>query len=607
METIKFIKRSFAKKNISSEIAEDFLYTGGKNKFNMKLLKKLLPFLIIKWKKGAAASFLLFLATLASIPQPLITKYLIDDVLLKNDMALLNIVIMFFVGLVLIQSLFTFMRDYLFTRFEQEIVLEIQSQLFQRVLRLPKSFFDNKETGYLMSRLVGDSAMLKMFFSQMTVEVFTSFFKFAGGVIILFFLHVKLALISVIIVPVFFLISTYMSRKTHEISFHMYEKSAQVSKRLQSSISGVSLIKSFSTEDRETKRITSSIEESMNASIEQGVVSSVSQLFVGLIASMAGIIVLWVGAVEVFAQRLSLGGLIAFNSYLVYLYGPARFWATVQIQFQSAFVALERVLALHELVSEDEHDKGKKAVDKLAGKVQFDCVSFSYNNGTHVLNNINFSADPGEMIAIVGPTGAGKSTLVNLMLRLYDPVKGKIYFDGTNSADIKKKSLRERIGIVSQEIFLFNETIFENIRYGNPEASEEKVFEAAKASFADDFINELPEGYNTKVGERGVKLSVGQKQRISIARAILRNPDILIFDEPTSALDALAEKAIKKNVFDNSNGKTVFIIAHRLSTVNNADKIIVLSNGSIIQTGTHNELIKKEGLYKEMWEEQRLG
>lgn len=606
MEIFDFIKRSFAKKTISSEIREDFLYTEGKHKFDPKLLKKLLPFLKIKWKKGAAASLLLFIATLATIPQPLITKYLIDDVLLKNDLALLNIVITVFIGLVLLQSIFSFLRDYLFTRFEQEIVLEIQSQLFQRVLRLPKEFFDSKETGYLMSRLVGDSAMLKMFFSQLTVEVFTSFFKFAGGMIILFFLHWKLALLAVIIVPLFFIISTYMSRKTHEISFHMFEKSAQVSKRLQSSISGVSLIKSFSTEDRETKRITSSIEESMNATIEQGVVSSVSQLFVGLIASLAGLLILWFGATEVFAGHLSLGSLIAFNSYLVYLYGPARFWATVQIQFQSAFVALERVLALYDLVSEEEHDRHKRIISRLNGSVRFDDVSFAYSNGSEVLHNISFTALPGQMIAIVGPTGAGKSTLISLMLRLYEPQKGRILFDGLNAAEIQKKSLRERIGIVSQEIFLFNETIFENIRYGKPEATDEEVFKVARASFADDFISEMPEGYYTKVGERGVKLSVGQKQRISIARALLRNPDILIFDEPTSALDSLAEKAIKKNIFDNSKGKTIFIIAHRLSTIINADLILVLSGGSIVETGTHNDLMNISGLYKEMCEEQRL-
>jgi ABC-type multidrug transport system fused ATPase/permease subunit len=258
------------------------------------------------------------------------------------------------------------------------------------------------------------------------------------------------------------------------------------------------------------------------------------------------------------------------------------------------------------LISEDENDKDKKKVSKLDGRITFENVSFSYNNDSAILRNISFNVNPGEKIAIVGPTGAGKSTLVNLILRLYKQGEGKISFDGMDADDLRIRSLRERIGVVSQEIFLFNNSIMENIRYGRPEASDDDVYDSARMAHAHEFIKELPGSYETTVGERGVKLSVGQKQRISIARALLKNPDILIFDEPTSALDSLTESLIKETLFVNLRGKTIFIIAHRLSTINNVDKIFVISNGELIQQGTHKELVNNEGLYKKLWSEQSL-
>ncbi|MGD8780870.1 MAG: ABC transporter ATP-binding protein [Ignavibacteria bacterium] len=606
MEILRFIKNAFKQKNIRSEIEEEYFSNDGQSSINLRLIKKLFPFVKLKWRKGVFASSLLVFSILVTLPQPLMTKFLIDDVLLKGDIHLLTIIIIALVLLFLFQALFTFLRDYYFTRFEQEIILEIQRQLFKRVLWLPKSFFDNKETGYLMSRLTGDTSRLQLFFSSVTVEIFTNLLKFIGGLIILFMLHWKLTLLAIIIIPFFFIVSFKMGKTTHRLSFQMLEKSAQVSKNLQSSISGVTLIKSFTAEAEETKKITSSMEESMNANVEQTVISSISQLVIGLVSSFAGAFILWYGATEVFAGRFTIGSLVAFNSYLAYLYSPTRFWASAHIRFQSAFAALQRVLTIFELISEDENDKDKKKVSKLDGRITFENVSFSYNNDSAILRNISFNVNPGEKIAIVGPTGAGKSTLVNLILRLYKQGEGKISFDGMDADDLRIRSLRERIGVVSQEIFLFNNSIMENIRYGRPEASDDDVYDSARMAHAHEFIKELPGSYETTVGERGVKLSVGQKQRISIARALLKNPDILIFDEPTSALDSLTESLIKETLFVNLRGKTIFIIAHRLSTINNVDKIFVISNGELIQQGTHKELVNNEGLYKKLWSEQSL-
>ncbi len=604
MEIINFIKNAFKLKNISSEIEEEYFDKDAKNPIDFRLIWKLLPFIKLNWKKGAMASSILVLAILMSLPQPLMTKFLIDDVLLKNNISLLTTIIIGLVFLFLFQALFSFLRDYYFARFEQEIILEIQRQLFERVLWLPKSFFDNKETGYLMSRLTSDTSRLHLFFSSVTIEIFTNFLKFAGGLIILFALHWKLTMLAILIIPIFFIISFRMGKATYRLSFQMLEKSAQVSKNLQSSISGVTLIKSFAAEAKETKKITSSMEESMTASVEQTVISSISQLFIGLISSLGSVFILWYGAKEVFSGQLTIGSLVAFNSYLAYLYGPTRFWATVHIKFHSAFAALQRVLTIFDMIPEEENCKSKKVVTTLKGRITFENVSFSYNEGSPILKNISFNISPGEKVAVVGPTGAGKSTLANLILRLYKQCEGKISFDGIDVADLQIKSLRERIGVVSQEIFLFNDSIMENIRYGKSEALNEEVIDAAKLAHAHEFIKELPEDYNTMVGERGVKLSVGQKQRISIARALLKNPDILIFDEPTSALDSLTESLIKEALFVNLSRRTIFIIAHRLSTINNVDKIFVLSNGDIVQQGSHKALISKEGIYQKLWYEQ---
>ena len=606
MQIFNTLKKALAVQNLpdNSNVASEAFPQKTNNQ--IALLKKLKPYLISNWRKGIIASITLILASLLSLPQPLFTKFIIDDILVKKDVSLLTIIICFLISILLLEAILSFLKQFYFFRFEQNVIFEIQQRLFERVLRFPKSFFDSKQTGYLMSRLSGDVFRLRMLFSSTVVEVFTNVLKFVGGIIILFFLHWKLTLYSLIFLPFFYVAVRLLGEKTRQLSHNMMEKSAQVSKNLQESISGVTLIKAFAREEKETQKISDSLQESIKASVEQNTISAFSQLVIGIIASMGTVFVLWYGAREIMYNRLTIGGFVAFNSYLGYLYGPSRFLASTTVYMQSAFAALERVFSLFELIPEDDGDENKEKLTKLTGAVSFKNVNFSYNFHQPVLEDISFNIKAGEKIAIVGPTGAGKSTLVNLLIRLYQPKTGKIIFDGKDAEQLNLRSVRERIGIVSQEIFLFDDTIINNIRYGKPEVSEKDVFAVSKLAHAHKFITELQDGYKTKVGERGVKLSIGQKQRISIARALLKNPDILIFDEPTSALDALTEKALKETLFEKSNGKTTFIIAHRLSTVTSADKIIVLNKGRIEQMGRHEELIIKKGLYRMMCEEQLL-
>jgi ABC-type multidrug transport system fused ATPase/permease subunit len=562
-------------------------------------LKNLRPFVSKHWRKGLMGSLLIILTSLLGFPQPLITRYLIDHVILNRQLALLAGALILLIAIVLIEKLTNVLQQFYFTRLEQEVILDIQKTLLDRVLCFPKSFFDSHQTGYLMSRLDSDVQGLRWFFSSTIVYILSNLLRFMGGVAFLFYLEWRLALGVLVVLPGLVFFVRYFSSKIHVLSHQSMEQRAKVSGQFQESLSSVSLIKSFSSEMRTVGRLVSELRKAFQISLEQSTVGSVAHLMITSLPGLARVFVLALGAYWVIREEWTLGSLFAFQAYLGYVFSPAQYLATANLQLQNARASLERVSALFDIIPEENIVSGKK-VERLAGEIEFKNVSFTYDSREPVLNDVSFHIQPRAHVAIVGPTGVGKTTLLSLILRFYKPTTGEIYFDGMPASDYELSSLRQRIGYVSQSTLILSGTIMENLLYGNPEAKEDQVFRAAQAADIHEFICGLPKGYGSEVGERGVNLSEGQKQRLSIARALVKDPDILILDEPTSALDSLTEKSIFQSLPSIFKNRTLFVVAHRFSTIKNSDRILLLNENRLVGMGTHESLLESNDYYRSL-------
>ncbi len=566
-------------------------------------LQNLRPFITKHWCKGALGALLILFSSLLGLPQPLITRYLIDDVILARPAGAVGLLAGAVLVLALLKALGMLsgaLQQFYFARFEQEIILDIQRDLLDHTLRLPQSFFADKEIGYLMSRLSLDVQGLRWFFSGTLVYLFTNILRFVGEVGLLFYLEWRLAIAAMVAIPGLVLSVRYFSGKLRALSRHGMEQQAQVSRQLQESLAAAVLIKAFSSENRTVGRVMAQLQAARQISMEQITVSSIANLVINAMPDLARAVVLVAGAYWVIQGNWTLGSLLAFQAYLGYVYGPAQSLAAANLQLQNALAALERVSALFEIVPEENLGTGIK-VERLGGAIEFKNVSFSYNGAEPVLEDISFTVSPGERVAIVGPSGVGKTTLVSLILRFYKPTQGELWLDGLPASEYELGSLRRRIGYVPQSTLLLSGTVMDNLRYGNPQASQEQVIQAAQAAGIHDFIAGLPEGYQSHVGERGVNLSEGQKQRLSIARALIKEPDILVLDEPTSALDSLVERSILEALPPLVRGKTLFIVAHRLSTIQKADRILVLGEKRLAAEGTHQELLQSCDYYRSLF------
>ena len=551
-------------------------------------------------------SLLIAVATLLAFPPPLITRYLVDDVILGRQAGLLTGAILLLAGCLACEKMARLFEEFYFARFERNVTLDIQENLIAKILHCPKSFFDDQQTGYLHSRLTEDIDGIRWFFSSAVVHAVSNALRFLGGIAFLFYLEWRLSIAVLIILPGLIWMIRFFSGRIHRLSHHLMEHKAEAAGQVQESLSEILLIKANATEDRTRSRLMAAVRKVFQISLEQQVITSLAGISINAMPGMARIMVLAVGAFWIINAQWTIGSLLAFQAYLAYVFGPAQILASSNLQFQKALAALERVAAIFDIAVEYGHKNGRK-VDRLKGEIEFRNVSFRYNGSEPVLKDISLHIRPGERVALVGPSGIGKTTLMSLILRFYPTTAGEIYFDGRPASDYNTQSLRRRIGYVSQNPKILSGSVLENLRYGNADVDRQCILQAAKTASIHGDIEKLPHQYETLIGAQGLDLSDGQKQRLSIARALVKQPDILILDEPTSALDSTTEQSIFDALPSQINGKTMVVASHRLSTIQHANRILLLNENGLADIGTHESLLESSDYYRSMVAYQEAG
>lgn len=578
------------------------------NKENLK--EALDIFSYIKPYKGKFITglFFLLLSGITTMAFPYLLKGLIDSAeQIKNGVGSVNPgTIAMQIGLVLVlQVVFSYMRIYLFTSVGENTVADIRKEVYRRMIAMPMDFFAQRRVGELSSRISADLSQIQDAVTILLAEFLRGILTLLIGVALIFYISGELTLLMLSVIPVIVIVGVIFGKKIRKISRETQDKLANSNTIVHETLLGINNVKAFANEWFELNRYSKSLQEVVKIAIKNGRFRGlfVSFLLLGVFGAI--VLVVWYGAGLMIKGELSFGDLTAFVVYTAFVGGSMAGFADLYSQLQKTIGATQRVREILKSVPEpvDMNQQRKESGLRLDGNVRFENVSFSYpsREDIRVLRNVNFEAAAGSNIALVGPSGAGKSTMAALLLRFYEPGAGTIYFDNKPAKEFSLSSLRDQMALVPQDVLLFGGSIKENIEYGKPGAGIDEITEAAFKANALEFINQFPEGMDTIVGERGVKLSGGQRQRIAIARAILKDPAILILDEATSALDSASEGLVQDALNKLMQNRTSFIIAHRLSTIRNADTILVLENGEIIETGTHDELMSvNNGLYKSL-------
>lgn len=568
---------------------------------NYNQIIRFLYYLKPYWKKGLLAFVFMLFSVALQLPMPFLTKYLIDKVLPLKSFSLLNVIGLVLIGVLLIRAGSGFFQSFLLATFRGRVLFDIRLRLFEHIQRASLSFFHKRQTGYLMSRLSDDVNAVKSLLADTLVSAGQNVLTFIAGIICTLYIHPKLALICFMVLPLYLLSLVVFNKRVRDLSRQNRENFALVNKDLQELLSGISVIKAFTGEDRATLRLLKGVKVAIRQEIRLDIVATLASISATIISSIGPLALIWFGCGEIMRGNLTVGGLLAFSSFIGYLFGPVRVLYDLNLGVQRSLSAVERIYEILDVPAERD---GKGNLSIHNGGICFDKIAFSYDGENPVLKDISCNIEPGQAMALVGRSGEGKTTIVSLLLKFYKPDKGYILIDSQDISEISTKSLRVQIGYVSQEAFLFSDTVMENIRFGNPEANDEQVITAAKMAHAHGFIAEMPDGYNAKIGERGCTLSGGQRQRLSIARAIIKNPKILILDEATSQVDAESEWLIQQSLEQLMRGRTTIIIAHRLSTVQRADKIVLLDQGKVAGEGKHEILLKTNQIYRNLYTNQ---
>jgi ATP-binding cassette, subfamily B, multidrug efflux pump len=567
-------------------------------------LRRLLAYLKPHWVLLSAAGLMVLLNALAQLAAPYLTGLAVDSYIAQGDLGGLRRLMLLLLGAYAAAWLTQAAQFMITINVGQDVLYAMREQIFEHFQALSLRFFDEREAGDLMSRLTNDTDAINQTLNAGLAQFAGNFVLLTGILVALLLLDWKLALVSMGVLPLMFVSTFYFSKRARDAARRSRKELGKVSAELEENISGVRVVQAFGREQATYREFRDVNAASRDANVEAETVTAAFRPTLDIFSNLGIALVLGAGGLMALNEALTVGTIVAFLGYVRRFFQPVRTIGLLYTQVQTAIAAAERVFALLDETPDIEDRPGASALTATEGHIAFDNVTFGYEDDERVLCDVSFEAQPGEMIAIVGPTGAGKTTMVNLLMRFYDVDEGRILIDGQDIRDLRVDSLRRQTGMVLQDTYLFADTVMNNIRYGRLDASDEEVVEAAKVTGADAFIRRLSAGYETKLNERGASLSQGQRQLLSIARAVLADPRILILDEATSSVDTRTEQLIQSALDELMHGRTSIVIAHRLSTIRDADQVLVVRQGRIIERGTHKTLLAAGGFYHELYTSQ---
>ena len=567
----------------------------------MSTFSRFLPFLKPYLSRMALAGLLVMGVAAINLALLRLTGILWDVITVQRDQSRMTELLTLFLGLVVLQGFCSMGHSYLSAWVSQRIVADFRQHLFSHLQTLSVSFFARRRTGELLSRLMNDVTVIQSVATETPIETVKHLVTFVGGIAFLLAMNWRLCLLILFLLPLLVLVAKFFGRRLRLLSTSIQDHTAALSTLIEEVISGIRIVKSFVQTQREETRFAGQVEQTLTLTMRRASIMAVFIPVISLLTFSSAAAVLWYGGGQVIDGAVSPGDLFAFVLFAGILIGPFSSAARVFTQIKEAQGATQRVFEILDTHSDVSDSPTAIALPPVLGHIKAEHVSFAYDPRQPVLTDISFEAKPGELVAIVGPTGAGKTTMINLLHRFYDPTEGCITIDEQNLRHVTMDSWYRQVALVPQETILFGGTILDNIRYGNREATEANVVTASQAAHAHDFIMGFPDQYQTVVGEKGINVSGGQRQRIAIARAILKNPRILLLDEATSALDSESERLVQEALEQLMKGRTTFVIAHRLTTIQRADRILVFNKGCLVEAGTHAELLDKKGLYQYLY------